>query len=195
MIIKWCNNNSGFLTAILSIIGLLLSLIAIIISIQTARLPYRKKLKLSSTTNILFYKNYGGKTSSEFQGISINAANIGNRYINIIFLGLAIKNKGAFNKIELLNRELGGKGTLAPTELTVVEYSKQDLLEFSKEFPSTKVYLFALDTKGKIHKKYYGRINKIIENIKECREERRICLAYIQKLLMKIQSLNCLKII
>ena len=44
--IEWCNQNNGFISAILSIIGLLLSIIAIVISIHTARLPYKKKLLL-----------------------------------------------------------------------------------------------------------------------------------------------------
>ena len=41
--IQWCNENNGFLTAILSITSLLLSVTAIVVSIMTARLPYKKK--------------------------------------------------------------------------------------------------------------------------------------------------------
>lgn len=37
--IQWCNENNGFLTAILSITSLLLSVTAIVVSIMTARLP------------------------------------------------------------------------------------------------------------------------------------------------------------
>ena len=48
-IIRWCNENNGFLTAILSLIGLVLSVTAIVVSIRTARLPYKKKLMLSLT--------------------------------------------------------------------------------------------------------------------------------------------------
>lgn len=47
-IIRWCNENNGFLTAILSLIGLVLSVTAIVVSIRTARLPYKKKLMLGS---------------------------------------------------------------------------------------------------------------------------------------------------
>ena len=36
-IIRWCNENNGFLTAILSLIGLVLSVTAIVVSIRTAR--------------------------------------------------------------------------------------------------------------------------------------------------------------
>ena len=47
-IIQWCNENNGFLTAILSLIGLVLSVPAIVVSLRTARLPYKKKLMLGS---------------------------------------------------------------------------------------------------------------------------------------------------
>lgn len=51
-IIRWCNENNGFLTAILSLIGLVLSVTAIVVSIRTARLPYKKKLMLGSYTKL-----------------------------------------------------------------------------------------------------------------------------------------------
>lgn len=40
-IIKWCNENNGFLTALLALLSLFLSAFAIAVSIQTARLPYK----------------------------------------------------------------------------------------------------------------------------------------------------------
>ena len=43
-IIRWCNENNGFLTAILSLIGLVLSVIAIVVSIRTARLCEKRIL-------------------------------------------------------------------------------------------------------------------------------------------------------
>lgn len=49
-IIRWCNENNGFLTAILSLIGLVLSVTAIVVSIRTARLPYKKKLMLAANS-------------------------------------------------------------------------------------------------------------------------------------------------
>ena len=50
--ICWCNENNGFLTAVLSIIGLLLSMIAIVVSVSTARMPYKKRL-LNKSVQIL----------------------------------------------------------------------------------------------------------------------------------------------
>lgn len=88
-VIQWCNQNNGFLTGGLSFLTLLVSVIAIIVSIKTARLPYIKKIKLSSSVNFLFSMNQlTGDTKSEFSGISINAVNVGNRNANIRFGGL-----------------------------------------------------------------------------------------------------------
>lgn len=74
-IIDWCNENTGFLSAILSIVGILLSFIAICISIHTARLPYKKSLKLSSFYDVLFSKSISNMVSSQTIGLSINAVN------------------------------------------------------------------------------------------------------------------------
>ena len=44
-LIQWCNENVGFATIVLSALTLLVSIIAVIVSIRTARLPYKKLLK------------------------------------------------------------------------------------------------------------------------------------------------------
>ncbi|MDR2898643.1 MAG: hypothetical protein LBU99_07485 [Spirochaetaceae bacterium] len=70
-------------TAVLSVIGLLLSLIAIFVSIRTARLPYKKNIKLSSSPVIGLSKNFTtGEVSNEIIGISVNVANVGSRNIS-----------------------------------------------------------------------------------------------------------------
>ena len=53
-IIQWFNENNGFSAAILSVVGLLLSSIAIIISIKVAKLPYKKKIKINMSYNYFF---------------------------------------------------------------------------------------------------------------------------------------------
>ena len=47
-IIQWCNNNEGFLTMLLSLFTLVTSIIAIIVSIKTAQLPYKKKIDINT---------------------------------------------------------------------------------------------------------------------------------------------------
>ena len=91
-IIEWCNVNNGFLTGVLSLLTLIVSIIAVVISIRTARLPYMKRLILSSDISILVGTNdFTGQIVSQLSGITVNATNIGNRNINLKFLGFAIR--------------------------------------------------------------------------------------------------------
>lgn len=41
--IDWCNNNMGFVSLLLSALTLFVSILAIVVSIHTAKLPYKKK--------------------------------------------------------------------------------------------------------------------------------------------------------
>ena len=46
-IIQFCNENQGFFSAILALLSLLVSIIAILISLYSIRLPYEKRLSFS----------------------------------------------------------------------------------------------------------------------------------------------------
>lgn len=98
-IIRWCNENNGFLTAILSLIGLVLSVTAIVVSIRTARLPYKKKLMLGSYMSVGASMIPGVGAETQILGMSASATNVGNRTINITYLGYAIKKDGRYNMI------------------------------------------------------------------------------------------------
>ena len=70
--VSWCNENTGFLTGILSLLTLIVSIIAVVISIHTARLPFMKRLILSSNiTVILGTNNLTGAPVSQFAGITV----------------------------------------------------------------------------------------------------------------------------
>lgn len=167
-IIEWCNNNTGFLTGLLSLLTLAVSIIAVCVSIHTARIPYLKKLILSSDITVLFAQsNINGKILSQFSGITVNATNIGNRSVNIKFIGLAIRSEGKLQKMQTANRDLGGKGILSPTDVASVEYNAVELMDFGKLKFRTKVYCCVMDTEGKTYLKYYGRVEKIIRNLQE----------------------------
>lgn len=45
-IIAWCNQNEGFLSFVLSVVTIVISIIAITTSFKVAKLPYRIKLKV-----------------------------------------------------------------------------------------------------------------------------------------------------
>lgn len=81
-IINWCNSNNGFATILLSALTLLVSIIAIIVSIRTARLPYKKKLIVSG----------GSFISAGGIGLYITATNVGNRQLKISNIGFQIQN-------------------------------------------------------------------------------------------------------
>lgn len=160
-VIKWCNANTGFLSAILSAIGLLLSSIAIIVSIRTARLPFKKKLVLSSFLDVAFYKNeVTGAHGSTIVGLSVNATNIGFRNINISYLGVLVKDKTLSEekqKIVKLKEQITGVGFLVPTEIKTELYKKEDILyALSQVSQKAKISLYARDSEGQEYFKRLG---------------------------------------
>ncbi len=163
-IITWCNANNGFLTAVLSVVGLLLSIIAITVSINAARLPYKKKLKLSSSMDVRFEK-VNDKVKSKIVGISVNAANIGSRNINITYLGIMVKDKslsGKTQKMTKIRDTITGTGIIAPTEIKTELYSKDDLLNsLSLVGKNAKIYIYATDSESKDYYKYLGYTEKL----------------------------------
>lgn len=170
-IIQWCNENNGFLTGILSVLTLIVSITAIVVSIHTARLPYKKRIVLSSDITMLLEANeLTGQVSTQFAGITVNATNIGNRNVNIKFLGFAIRSSSGLQSMQTKNRTLGGTGTLEPTAVSTVEYTAFEIKDFGNLKPNTKVYCYALDTEGKKYLKYYGRAGKMIDACKKISE-------------------------
>lgn len=168
--INWCNVNNGFLTAILSAIGLLLSIVAIVVSIRTARLPYKKKLKLSSSIDIAISKNViTGSVDSEISGVSVNVSNIGFRDVNITYLGFLVKDKSFTNgeqKMTKINDEVTGTGIIIPTAIKTEFYKKNDLIyALSQVNCKAKVYLYALDTEGQKHLKRLGFADNLAKKL------------------------------
>lgn len=158
-LINWCNSNNGFLTAILSIIGLLLSVIAIVVSIRTARLPYKKQIRLSASTNIFISKNMlTADVKSQVAGVSVNATNSGARVINLTYLGLGIiGDDGGWLYLNKLYEGMEGKGTIRPSEIHTTNYPIKDLLMSLQDMKDdTKIFIIATDSEGKIYKKKYG---------------------------------------
>ena len=172
LIINWCNENNGFITAILSAIGLLLSVIAIVISIRTARLPYKKKLKLTSSVDVFFSKNtVTGEVISNIIGITVNAANIGSRNVSIVYLGLCIKDKESkWNKRKMtkIRDEITGIGMIAPAEIKNEFYKKVDLLSsLSLLSRDAQIYLYAKDTEGTEYFKSAGNAKNMLMNLEK----------------------------
>lgn len=169
-IIEWCNINNGFLTGILSLFTLIVSIIAIIASIRTAKLPYKKKLKLSSSFDIAFFQNpVTGESGSQIIGVSVNVANIGSRNINISYLGISVKDKSLHSGQEKLTKiryEITGTGVIAPTEVKTETYKKTDLIYvLSKLGRKAKLFLYARDSEGKEYYQKAGHAHKLVEQL------------------------------
>lgn len=153
-IIQWFNENNGFSTAILSVVGLLLSTIAIILSIRTAKLPYKKKIKITMSYNYCF-------PEGTLLSIEVYALNLGNRPVRIKKVGLAIKNNGKKEFMMKLD-DNSGSILLRPTDETSYEYDITDLKkELQKNKTSSKLYIYAQDNEGKQYSKKVGRVGKI----------------------------------
>lgn len=168
-IIIWCNENNGFLTGILSLLTLLVSVIAIYVSIRTARLPFKKKIKLVSKVNVLIEQNISSReVCSQVRGITVEAINLGNRNVNITYLGFAVKEFGKpLRKIQTTNRVLGGTGILSPTQVSDMEYSVAELNDLKQFKPRAKLFCYAIDSEDKTYKKYYGRAGRVLNNVQK----------------------------
>ena len=167
-IIKWCNDNNGFLTAILSLISLILSITAIVVSISTARLPYKKKLLLDSSILLGVSRMPIRGIETNLVGLSATATNIGNRAISLTYLGFAIKKGSKFSTMYPIDRPFDSRETLGPSEMFDIKFSKGEILkELSKEDSKTRLYTYALDTEGTAYKKKVGTIGKVISSLKE----------------------------
>lgn len=140
--IQWCNENQGFLTIVLSALTLLVSIIAIIVSLHTARLPYKKKLLVKT----------GNTISSIGLGLHVTATNVGNRNIKISNIGFLIGNQIYINKNTLMESLI----VIGQGDTTSQYYDLQEFratLADMKISPSTKIYAFVEDTEGTRYKK------------------------------------------
>jgi hypothetical protein len=142
--IEWCNVNQGFITAIFSLLSLLISTIAIVISILSSRLPYKRAVRVSSGS----YFGVGEGMENK-QGVYVNALNVGNVPINIIEVGLLHGKKHCINT----NTMSDARGVLKQMESFEQSFPSQGLKETFKG-KKGRVYAFAKDAEGHIYKKY-----------------------------------------
>lgn len=168
-IINWCNNNVGFMEALLSTVGIILSIIAIVVSIRTARLPYKKGIKLSKTFDYHFsLDKETKKVTSELIGVSLSAVNTGSRDINITFLGLGVRkcSKSSMKKLVKFKNDENNVGIIKSTEIASVSYSTVDILaNLERNHFNCKIYIFATDSEGKHHKKYIDKVKNFLDDL------------------------------
>lgn len=147
--INWCNNNEGFTSAVLSTLTLIVSLIAIIVSIKTAQKPYKRKLAINGGTSVGI--GFG------FKGIHITAVNIGNIPVMIKTIGIKVGKDKIINRNTITQSQI----LLKPTETTTQYFSKNELTIFKEYKMNKRIYAYVDDTEGKNYRKYIGKVKNI----------------------------------
>ena len=144
--IEWCNANQGFLSAILAMTSIALSVVAIFVSINVAKLPFKKKIAVA------FFTNLGVGMSRGVSFYSVEATNIGNRIIKVSFVGVGYKENGKWHKFYNIQDPNANANNvmLSINESVSVVYEIDKLTEWKKE---KTLYAMAIDVEGKIYKK------------------------------------------
>lgn len=152
-IVQWCNENQGFANLLLSALTLLTSIIAIWVSVHTARLPYKKKLLLKAG-------NYIGASGE--MGIYISVTNIGNRNVKLQDIGLSFGNQNYINIKMLPESQI----MLSQGELTQQYYNiddfKNKLISLNVN-PSVMIKAYVKDSEGKNYKKNFTKVKTILK--------------------------------
>ncbi len=152
-IIEWCNLNSGFIQSVLAILTLITSIIAIVVSIRTANLPYKKKI-------VLTCGSYIGVGFID-DGIHVTCINCGNRTFHIKKLGLFINPNMVFINFNTIGEsQIKLEQGSETTQYFTSKYLKKEFIKYNGR---TRVYAYVEDTEGTIKKKYICRINQIKE--------------------------------
>lgn len=151
-IIKWCNDNQGFANLLLSALTLLTSIIAIWVSVRSARLPYKKKLLLTAGSCIF----------PEGLGLHITVTNVGNRGVSITEIGFLMNKHIYINPRTISDCQR----LLNPTEVTSQYYSVDDFKQAITEKnlkPDYMVKACVKDSEGKIYKKKLAKVGDILK--------------------------------
>lgn len=150
--IEWCNNNIGFASLMLSALTLFVSIVAVFVSIRTAKLPYKKKIVVST----------GSYISSDGIGIHVTATNVGNRKIKIKKMGILIGEMVYVDKNALLE----GYFDLCQGDETSHYFRMdelQQLIEKNNIGMFKKMIAFVEDTEGKKYKKRISSVRQIMK--------------------------------
>ena len=148
--IEWSNLNNGFVSLLLSALTLFVSILAVIVSVHTARLPYKKKILIVS----------GSCVSEDGIGLHITATNVGNRDINVKTTGFLIGKIVYINKTTIFESQVILKQGETTSQYFHIE-KMRDVIKNKRINTSTKVFSFVEDSEGKIYKKALVRAGKV----------------------------------
>lgn len=150
--IEWSNANNGFSTLVISIIALFISIVSLIVSFYTAKLPYKKKLLLTYGTAIDINQTY----------IYIKVTNVGHRKAKINNLTIEINGK-QFHNVETF---MDSRRFLEQGEFTTQYYKIEDIKEMIisqgiSKSSNNYLYAYVEDTEGKKYKKRMQKIKTL----------------------------------
>lgn len=150
--IEWCNINQGFIMGLFSFFSLIISVIAIWISISVSKLPYKRAIRITSGT----YLGNIGISPLEDSGIYVNALNVGNVPIKIVDVGLLYREEKCLEANSIFET----RRIINNMEDVEVYFSQKDL---EKYFVGKKgrVYAFVKDAEGHVYKKYLCKADRI----------------------------------
>ena len=153
-IIQWCNQNAGFINMILAVPGV----IALFIAIYAARLPYKKKLLLSS----------GLLESRKWErGFYISVTNIGNRPVQLVQVAFQYGKHELFHAKYFETKKYIGK-ILHASEEVRVHYKNFEIKNFQEELRKNNVtgniYIYAKDTEGMEYRKFFRTCKEMLND-------------------------------
>ncbi|MBQ8879757.1 MAG: hypothetical protein IJY69_02815 [Clostridia bacterium] len=157
-IITWCNENSGFVSALLAFLSIILSILAIIVSINVAKLPYKKKVRVSHALN------WGVTQTNSLigLGISVFCLNVGNRMVKTDFVGLGFYKEGRLQKLYAFDRDLNCKKEILTSQSVEVVYYIDELIRIGKQVGDVTLYACSIDVEGTVSVKKFGTVEKIL---------------------------------
>ena len=139
-IIQWCNENVGFATIVLSALTLLVSIIAVLVSIRTARLPYKKLLKIEVGSY---------STTDGASGLHVTAINCGNMDFTVSYIGFITRDNQLMINIHHINQY--------PFRLKngeqISEYFTDEDPAIQRLKSNRKIIACVKDSEGKLHRK------------------------------------------
>lgn len=163
--INWCNANQGFLSLLLAIFTALISILAIIISILTARLPYKKKVKITNNYKLAIAQTAMGNLSTTY--LTVGVVNVGNRTVSTDYVGLGFYKDKSLQRVYPASRALNCKTKLNPSQLFEVNFMAEEILKLQNIVsPDAMIYSVVIDTEGQVTKKRFGYLRNIINAIK-----------------------------
>lgn len=158
--IQWCNSNAGFTDAMLSFLTIIISSIAIWVSVKTAKLPFKKKLSI--THGVYLLDNY-------YQLVAI-ITNSGMRDVYLSYAYIDTDN-GLTKDIPQQAAICLKPGETFLGTIVLPGLRLENLLEEYPDLSDSMLYVYVKETTGEEIVKRIGTIKESIDSIKKKQED------------------------